>query len=117
MQLKQTAQTLLTDVKHYWKKPPAGRYMPFKEIAAYSVGGIGAYFIITVVQALSLSVGNFIIGNAIGIEPTKIYLLYVIAILSSFPMTALRANIIDSARSKRENIAPIFSIWVCQRSF
>ena len=48
MQLKQTAQTLLTDVKHYWKKPPAGRYMPFKEIAAYSVGGIGAYFIITV---------------------------------------------------------------------
>ena len=31
MQLKQTAQTLLTDVKHYWKKPPAGRYMPFKE--------------------------------------------------------------------------------------
>ena len=91
--------------------------MPFKEIAAYSVGGIGAYFIITVVQALSLSVGNFIIGNAIGIEPTKIYLLYVIAILSSFPMTALRANIIDSARSKRENIAPIFSIWVCQRSF
>ena len=101
MQLKQTAQTLLTDVKHYWKKPPAGRYMPFKEIAAYSVGGIGAYFIITVVQALSLSVGNFIIGNAIGIEPTKIYLLYVIAILSSFPMTAWRANIIDSARSKK----------------
>ena len=106
MQLKQTAQTLLTDVKHYWKKPPAGRYMPFKEIAAYSVGGIGAYFIITVVQALSLSVGNFIIGNAIGIEPTKIYLLYVIAILSSFPMTALRANIIDSARSKKGKYRP-----------
>jgi len=70
MQLKQTAQTLLTDVKHYWKKPPAGRYMPFKEIAAYSVGGIGAYFIITIIWALQLSVGNFIIGNAIGIEPT-----------------------------------------------
>ena len=106
MQLKQTAQTLLTDVKHYWSKPPAGRYMPFKEIAAYSVGGIGAYFIITVCQALSLSVGNFIIGNAIGIEPTKIYLLYIIAILSSFPMTALRANIIDSARNKKGKYRP-----------
>lgn len=106
MQLKQTVQSLLTDVRHYWKKPPAGRYMPFKEIAAYSVGGIGAYFMIVVVQALSLSVGNFIIGNAIGIEPTKIYLLYVIAILSSFPMTALRANIIDSARSKKGKYRP-----------
>lgn len=106
MQIKQTVQTLLTDVKHYWNKPPAGRYMPFKEIAAYSVGGIGAYFIITVVQAISLSVGNFIIGNAIGIEPTKIYLLYVIAILSSFPLTALRANIIDSARSKKGKYRP-----------
>lgn len=106
MQLKQTAQTLLTDVKHYWNKPPAGRYMPFKEIAAYSVGGIGACFIFTVVQAISLSVGNFIIGNAIGIEPTKIYLLYVIAILSSFPLTALRANIIDSARSKKGKYRP-----------
>ncbi len=106
MQIKQTAQTLLTDVKHYWNKPPAGRYMPFKEIAAYSVGGIGACFIFTVVQAISLSVGNFIIGNAIGIEPTKIYLLYVIAILSSFPLTALRANIIDSARSKKGKYRP-----------
>lgn len=106
MQIKQTVQTLLTDVKHYWNKPPAGRYMPFKEIAAYSVGGIGACFIFTVVQAISLSVGNFIIGNAIGIEPTKIYLLYVIAILSSFPLTALRANIIDSARSKKGKYRP-----------
>lgn len=106
MQLKQTAQTLLTDVKHYWNKPPAGRYMPFKEIAAYSVGGIGACFIFTVVNAISLSVGNFIIGNAIGIEPTKIYLLYVIAILSSFPLTALRAHIIDSARSKKGKYRP-----------
>lgn len=106
MQLKQTAQTLLTDVKHYWKKPPAGRYMPFKEIAAYSVGGIGAYFIITIIWQISLSVGNFIIGNAIGIEPTKVYLLYILAILSSFPLTALRAQIVDSARSKKGKYRP-----------
>ena len=32
------------------EKAAGGRYMPFKEIAAYSVGGIGAYFIITVVR-------------------------------------------------------------------
>ena len=49
MQLKQTAESLWSDAKTYWKHPPAGKYMPFKEIAAYSVGGIGAYFIITII--------------------------------------------------------------------
>lgn len=39
MQLKQTAESLWSDAKTYWKHPPAGKYMPFKEIAAYSVGG------------------------------------------------------------------------------
>lgn len=57
MQLKQTAESLWSDAKTYWKHPPAGKYMPFKEIAAYSVGGIGAYFIITIIWALQLSVG------------------------------------------------------------
>lgn len=110
MQLKQTVDTLWSDAKTYWKRPPAGRYMPFKEIAAYSVGGIGAYFIITIIWALQLSVGNFIIGNAIGIEPTKIYLLYLISVASSFPLTALRANIIDNARSRKGKYRPYLLI-------
>lgn len=110
MQLKETAATLWSDAKTYWKRPPAGRYMSFKEIAAYSVGGIGAYFIITIVWALQLSVGNFIIGNAIGIEPTKIYFLYLISVASSFPLTALRANIIDGARSRKGKYRPYLLI-------
>ena len=80
--------------------------MPFKEIAAYSVGGIGAYFVIVIIWALQLSVGNFIIGNAIGIEPTKIYMLYLISVASSFPLTAVRANIIDNTRSRKGKYRP-----------
>lgn len=43
--------------------------MPFKEIFAYSFGGIGIYFLICCVQQLMLSTTNVIIGNAIGISP------------------------------------------------
>lgn len=43
--------------------------MPFKEIFAYSFGGIGIYFLIYCVQQLMLSTTNVIIGNAIGISP------------------------------------------------
>ena len=43
--------------------------MPFKEIFAYSFGGIGIYFLIYCVRRLTLSTTNIIIGNAIGIVP------------------------------------------------
>lgn len=83
-----------------------GRYMPFKEITAYSVGGIGMYFLIYCVQQLTLSTTNLIIGNAIGIEPNFMYLLYAVSIIVSFPATAIRANIIDNARSKQGKYRP-----------
>ncbi len=96
----------LSDAKVYWKRPMPGRYMPFKEIFAYSFGGIGMYFMIYCVQQLSLSTTNVIIGNAIGISPTTMYIIYVISIIVSFPATAIRANIIDNARSKKGKYRP-----------
>lgn len=83
-----------------------GRYMPFKEIFAYSFGGIGIYFLIYCVQQLTLGTTNVIIGNAIGISPTKVYIIYAISIAISFPATAIRANIIDNARSKQGKYRP-----------
>lgn len=97
---------LLSDAKVYWKRPMPGRYMPFKEIFAYSFGGIGIYFLIYCIQGLTLSSTNVIIGNAIGIPPTMMYVLYVISVIVSFPATAIRANIIDNARSKKGKYRP-----------
>ena len=47
MNLSQKVKGAVSDVKTYWKIPKLGRYMTYKEIAAYAGGGIGAYFIIT----------------------------------------------------------------------
>lgn len=96
----------VSDARVYWNYPMPGRYMPFKEITAYSVGGIGMYFLIYCIQQLTLSTTNLIIGNAIGIEPNFMYLLYAVSIIISFPATAIRANIIDNARSKQGKYRP-----------
>ncbi len=96
----------IADTKLYWKTPPLGNYMTYKEILSYSVGGIGWYFIVYVAQQVMLSVGNYITGNVIGIKPTHIYILYVIAMISSFPATALRANIIDNTRNRKGKYRP-----------
>lgn len=97
---------LLSDAKVYWKQPMPGRYMPFKEVFAYSFGGIGMYFLIYCVQQLMLSSTNVYIGSAIGISPNFMYILYAISIVVSFPATALRASIIDNARSKQGKYRP-----------
>ena len=106
MSLSQTVKNGVDKVKTYWKTPPKGRYMNFREIAAYSGGGIGAYMVITLGNACLLSMGNTLISSTLGVGPTDMYLLYVIAILINIPFTGLRATIIDNTRNKAGKYRP-----------
>jgi len=98
--------TILSDARTYWKIPMPGRYMTFKEIAAYAGGGIGAYFIIYMGGQLAVNINNMIVGGAIGLSPTHMYILYIIATLSNIPLTAIRANMIDNTRNKAGKYRP-----------
>ena len=81
MNLTQTVKDGVDKVRTYWKTPPKGRYMNFREIAAYSGGGIGAYMIITLGNACLLAMGNTLISSTLGVGATDMYFLYVVAIL------------------------------------
>lgn len=106
MQLVQKAKSIVSDIKTYWTVPKPHRYMPFREIAAYSGGGIGAYMVITLGTACLLSTGNTLISGALGVGPTDMYLMYVIAVLANIPLTGIRANIIDNTRNKAGKYRP-----------
>ncbi len=106
MSIKQVATDTLSKVKTYWKTPMAGRYMTFREIAAYSGGGIGAYMIITMGTACLLSTNNVLISSTLGIAPMDMYIMYVIAVLANIPLTGVRANIIDNTRNKAGKYRP-----------
>ena len=80
--------------------------MNFKEIAAYAVGGIGSYFIISMGMALLVSTTNMIVGGAIGIAPMDMYVLYLISTLANIPLTAIRANKVDNTRGKGGKYRP-----------
>ena len=97
---------LFNNVKYYWKEPPKGKYMSFKEIAAYSFGGIGAYFIIQLGSTLIVGTTNMIIGGAIGVAPTDMYILYLISTFLNIPLTAVRANMVDNTRGKAGKYRP-----------
>ena len=93
-------------VKTYWKTPPLGNYMPIKEIAALAGGGMGIRFITQCVSSVLLSATNVFVGNTIGIEPMNLYYIYLIAVVVSFPLTMVRAYIVDNTRNKKGKYRP-----------
>lgn len=106
MQLIEKAKGLLSDIGTYWHKPPAGKYVPYKGIFGYSVGGIGAYMIITLGTACILSANNTLLTMTLGVKPTHVYIMYVICVLANIPLTGIRANIIDNTRNKAGKYRP-----------
>lgn len=106
MNIKEKAITLRDDLRLYWKKPPVGRYMSFKEIASLAIGGLGIQFVVFCAQNMIISIGNTLISNTIGIAPKPMYIIYILSVILSFPLTALRGKIIDSSKSKKGRYRP-----------
>lgn len=106
MELVKKVKGVASDVKLYWKQPTPGRYMPFKEIASYSVGGMGWQAICMVANALAISGTNIIMSNATGISPTKMLIIYYITAICGIPFTAIRANMVDNIRAKGGKYRP-----------
>ncbi len=97
---------LLNLLRTYWATPPQGRYMTYKEIASLAGGGIGVRIITYCFQQMTISTGNTLLGNTIGIDPMALQAIYIISLLSAFPLTALRAQMIDNTRSMKGKYRP-----------
>ncbi len=106
MNLTQTTKDGVDKVRTYWKTPPKDRYMNFREIAAYSGGGIGAYMIITIGTACILGTNNVLLSSVLGIAPMDMYVMYVLAVIINIFLTGVRANIIDNTRNKAGKYRP-----------
>lgn len=106
MNIKDKATGFLTLAKKYWKTPPEGRCMTYKEIASLAGGGIGVRIIVYCFQQMIISTGNTLLGNTIGIDPIPLQIIYIISLLTAFPLTALRAQMIDNTRSMKGKYRP-----------
>lgn len=106
LNIKETANKAIGLFKNNWKTPPEGRYMSIKEITSLSVGGIGVKLIVHCINQMIIATNNTLLGNTIGIDAGSLYIIYIIGLLSSFPLTGLRANMIDNARSMKGKYRP-----------
>lgn len=100
--IKQT----VSSVKEHWSTPPVGRYIPYKEILAYSVGGIGVKFVIYTVWYISLSATSLLAGSALGLKNGDLVKLNMIATVIGLFLGPIRGLIIDNTRSSKGKFRP-----------
>lgn len=106
MSVLNSAKNFIVNFKANWKTAPRGRYMSYKEIASLSGGGVGVRFITYCIGQMIISTTNTLIGNTIGIDPKALYVIYIISLISAFPLTAIRAKMIDNTRSMKGKYRP-----------
>ncbi len=99
-------KSLLSEAKSQWHVPAEGKYVPFKEMAAYSVGGAGVYFITALVGKITLDAGSMIVGPAIGLNLIDIQTMNAIVTLIMLFITPTRAMLFDNTRSKMGKFRP-----------
>ncbi len=100
--IKQT----VSSVKNHWSNPPEGRYIPYKEILSYSIGGIGVKFVIYTVWYISLSATSLLAGSALGLKNGDLVKLNMAATIISLFLGPIRGLIIDNTRSSKGKFRP-----------
>lgn len=110
MKLVEKAKDGLSKVKTYWKTPPLGKYVAYKEMIAYGVGGMGVQFVMAFGGQIALSATSFLVGNTIGIKPMHLQYMAVASTLIGFLITIARSYIIDNSRLKMGKFRPWLAV-------
>lgn len=108
--LKKKVSTTWNNVVLHWKTPALGKYVSYKEIIAYGVGGMGVQFVMFFCSLIALSATSFLVGNTIGIKPMHLQYMAVASTIIGFGITIGRSYIIDSARFKSGKFRPWLAI-------
>ncbi len=108
--LKEKVSTIWNNVVLHWKTPALGKYVPYKEIIAYGIGGMGVQFVMFFCSLIALSATSFLVGNTIGIKPMHLQYMAVASTIIGFGITIGRSYIIDSARFKSGKFRPWLAI-------
>ena len=66
------AKGFIGSIPKNWNTPPEGRYISYKEFAAYSFGGIGVNTINSLMSYIGLAATCLLVGSAYGIKPVHL---------------------------------------------
>lgn len=94
------------EIKNHWSTPADGKYIPYKEFASYSIGGIGVNTINSLFGYVALNANCLLIGSAYGIKPTHLAWLNIIMGIINLIKTPFISMLIDNTNSKYGKFRP-----------
>lgn len=94
----------------YWKKPKDGNYVSYKEIAAFSLGGMGVKSINSLLGYMGLSANCLLIATVYGLSPRDILTLFVITNIIGIIKTPFVSWIVDNTHTKIGKFRP-YILW------
>lgn len=94
------------EIKNHWSTPAEGKYIPYKEFASYSIGGIGVNTINSLFGYVALNANCLLIGSAYGIKPTHLAWLNIIMGIINLIKTPFISMLIDNTNSKYGKFRP-----------
>ncbi|MBR5498117.1 MAG: MFS transporter [Clostridia bacterium] len=100
------AKQLVSTAKEYWLEPAKGNYVPYKEVASLSGAGFGVYWTTLLASTIGLDAANFLVGASIGLKPTDLYIMLVVANLTGIPLGIFRGWYYDNHNNKDGKFLP-----------
>lgn len=106
------AKTMFQTAKKYWKEPPKGNYISYKEIASLSGAGFGVYWATLLPMAIGLNAGNFLVGASIGLKPMDLQIMLNVANIVGIPLGIFRSWYYDNHHLKGGKFLPFIQMSV-----
>lgn len=110
MKVIEKGKDMISNVQTYWKTPPLGKYVPYKETISYGIGGMGVQFAIYFFSMIALTATSFLVGNTIGIKPMDLQYMGIASTFIGFGITIARSYIIDGFKLKMGKFRPWIAI-------
>jgi Na+/melibiose symporter-like transporter len=106
MKATDAAKRLTNDVKKHWREPPENRFIPYREFAAYSVGGIGISAISSLFTYVALTANCILIGSVFNIKPTHLAYMGVLMGIINIVKTPFVSMLVDNTNTKHGKFRP-----------
>lgn len=97
---------MATDVRAHWRRPAPKNHIPYREMANYSIAGLGYNFIGLLTTYLGLAATNTFIGSVIGIRPVDIYYMNIAMSIVSSVFSLIRGTIVDNTKTRWGKFRP-----------
>lgn len=95
----------------HWNRPAEGKYVPSKEVVAYSVGGMGVQFMAVICNNVILASTCILLGSIYNMKPTTLAILSFINAGVTIVMQPLKSWLIDNTPGGKGKARP-WLLWL-----